>query len=164
MNDADNITVEWVSAATDDVRALVGELDRTLAAEYSPEQRHGLALDAIFAPNIRFFLARLNGVAVGCGGVALFADFAEVKRMYVREVARGRGVAQALLGRIEKGAREAGVVVLRLEAGDRQIAALRFYQRAGFHLRGVFGAYATMPPHAIVTSVFLEKRLDAPAG
>ena len=34
--------------------------------------------------------------------MALFADFAEVKRMYVRDAARGRGVAQALLARIDR--------------------------------------------------------------
>ena len=164
MSDVDKITIECVSAATDDVRALIGELDRTLAAEYQPEQRHGLALDAIFTPNVRFFLAYLNGRSEGCGGVALFADFAEVKRMYVREVARGRGVAQALLARIEREARDAGFRVLRLETGGRQIAALRLYQRTGFHVRAAFGAYATMPPQAIATSVFLEKRLGAPAG
>src|SRR6266404_8864444 len=87
--------------------ALVGELDQILSAEYTLEQRHGLALDAIFAPNIRFFVARLNAAAVGCGGVAFFADFAEVKRMYVREVVLGRGVAQALLARIEEEASNA---------------------------------------------------------
>ena len=59
MSSADEITVELVAAATNDVRALVGELDQVLSAQYTPEQRHGLALDAIFAPNIRFFLARL---------------------------------------------------------------------------------------------------------
>jgi putative acetyltransferase len=114
VNSADQITVELVPDATDEVRALIGELDRILSAEYTPEQRHGLALDAIFKPDIRFFLARLNGTAVGCGGVAFFAEFAEVKRMYVRDVARGRGVAQALLARIEREAREAGFVLLKL--------------------------------------------------
>jgi putative acetyltransferase len=74
------ITVELASAATDEVRILVGELEQVLAAEYPPEQRHGL-LDAIFQPHIRFFVARLDGAAMGCGGVAFFADFAEVKRM-----------------------------------------------------------------------------------
>ena len=64
-SDGDRITIERVSGATDDVRALIGELDQALAAEYPPEQRHGLALDAVFAPNIRFFLGYLNGVAVG---------------------------------------------------------------------------------------------------
>jgi putative acetyltransferase len=162
VSSADNITVELVAGATADVRTLIGELDRTLSAEYPPVQRHGLALDAIFKPNIRFFLAQLNGVAVGCGGVALFADFAEVKRMYVRDIARGRGVAQALLARIEREARNAGVVLLRLETGVRQIPALRFDQRAGFQTCAAFGAYATMAAQA-VASALLQKQLRAPA-
>src|SRR6202012_100938 len=106
------------------VRKLIAELDQTLSAEYPPEQRHGLALDAIFQPHVRFFVARLNGEAVGCGGGALFDGFAEVKRMYVREAARGHGVAQALLQQLEAEARKAGLSVLRLETGDQQHAAM----------------------------------------
>src|SRR5215475_13847294 len=101
------IRIEAVPVPTDEVVELIGELDQVLSAEYPPEQRHGLAIDAIFQPHVRFFLARLRGTAVGCGGVALFADFAEVKRMYVRDAARGQGVAQALLARLEAVAREA---------------------------------------------------------
>ena len=161
MNGVDQITVELVPNGTDDVRGLIGELDGVLSTEYPPEQRHGLVLDALFKPDIRFFLARLNGLAVGCGGVAFFADFGEVKRMYVRDVVRGRGVAQALLARIERETLEAGFALLRLETGVRQTAALRFYRRAGFRDCAAFGAYATMAPQAIVTSVFLQKRLGA---
>jgi putative acetyltransferase len=157
VSSADQISVELARCATDDVRSLIAELDQILWAEYTPEQRHGLALDAIFNSNIQFFLARLNGVAVGCGGVALFRDFAEVKRMYVRDAARGRGVAQALLARIEKEARGAGLLLLRLETGERQIAALRFYQRAGFETCAAFGAYAKMAQQAVATSVFPPK-------
>ena len=159
MRSADEITVELVPKATDDVRALIDELDRILSAEYPPEQRHGLALDAIFTPDTRFFLACLNGAAAGCAGVAFFADCAEVKRMYVRETARGRGVAQALLARIEEEARDRGFVLLKLETGVRQTAALRLYERAGFQPCEAFGAYATMPPQAVATSVFLQKQL-----
>jgi len=59
VDGADEITVELVSDATDEVRALIGELERVLAAEYAPEHRHGLALDEIFKPDVRFsWLAR----------------------------------------------------------------------------------------------------------
>jgi putative acetyltransferase len=159
VNKGAGVEIEPITKATDDVRLLIGELDQVLAAEYLPEQQHGLALEALFQPHIRFFLARLNGVAIGCGGIALFDDFAEVKRMYVRETARGRGVAQALLTRIETEARVAGCVVLRLETGERQVAALRFYARAGFRPCAAFGDYAAMRPEAIATSIFMEKRL-----
>jgi putative acetyltransferase len=159
MSNDNTVRVEAALTATDEVRALIGELETVLAAEYSPEQRHGLSIDAIFQPHIRFFLARLRGAAVGCGGVALFADFAEIKRMYVRDVARGQGVADAIVARIEREARDAGLSMLRLETGDRQVAALRFYARAGFHRCPAFGAYTLMAPTSIATSVFFEKRI-----
>jgi putative acetyltransferase len=154
------IEIILMSAATDEVRQLVGELDQVLSAEYPPEQRHGLTLDAIFQPSMRFFIARVDGELAGCGGMALFSDFAEVKRMYVRDRARGRGVAQALLQRIERDALAAGVTRLRLETGDRQQAAMRLYERAGFRRCAPFGPYAAMPPQAIATSVFYEKLLS----
>jgi putative acetyltransferase len=152
-------TVERVSAPTDDVRALVDELERSLASEYSADQRHGLSVDAIFQPHIEFFIARLDGDAVGCGGVAFYEAYGEVKRMYVRERARGRGIAQALLARIETAMRARGLSVLRLETGSRQIAAMRLYERAGFHACAAFGEYASMTPVEIETSRFYEKRL-----
>lgn len=153
------LTLTLATAPDDDVRALVGELEAVLSAEYRPEQRHGLSLDAIFRPHLRFFVAHLGGAAVGCGGVALFPDFAEVKRMYVRPAVRGRGVAQAVLARLEDEARHAGLSVLRLETGTRQYDALRLYERAGFAACGAFGDYARMPPSAIETSLFYEKKL-----
>src|SRR5215470_16260994 len=105
------ISVEPIASPSAEVRALVAELEEVLAAEYPPEQRHGLPIEAIFQPHIRFFVARLDGRAVGCGGVALFGGFAEVKRMYVRPEARGRGVADAVLARIEAEARGVGITV-----------------------------------------------------
>lgn len=145
---------------TEDVRTLVGELEGILAQDYTAEQRHGLSLDAIFQPHIRFFVARVDGAPVGCGGVALFSDFAEVKRMYVREAARGKGVAQALLDRIERGTREAGLDLLRLETGNRAYSAIGFYERSGFGRCDAFGVYATMAPARIATSLFYEKKLS----
>jgi putative acetyltransferase len=163
MSDSNDVQIEIALTPTDEVRTLVGELETVLAAEYPPEQRHGLNLAAIFQPHIRFFIVRLRGAAVGCGGVARFADYAEVKRMYVREDARGQGVADAILARIEDETRNAGLSVLRLETGDRQLAAMRFYARAGFRQCPAFGDYASMAPQSIATSVFFEKRVGSPA-
>ncbi|HJT42654.1 MAG TPA: GNAT family N-acetyltransferase [Rhizomicrobium sp.] len=141
----------------DDVRRLVEELDDELGALYPPEQRHGLDLDAIFAPHIRFFVARRDGAAVGCGGVALFADFAEVKRMYVRPEVRGKGAANAIMDALIAEARGVGLSLLRLETGSRSLAAIHFYRRNGFQLCDAFEPYASLPPHRIAGSVFLEK-------
>jgi putative acetyltransferase len=152
-----SVTVSLVSAPTDTVRLLIGELEDVLSAEYPPENRHGLPLEAIFQPHVRFFVATLDGDPVGCGGVALFDGFAEVKRMYVRPVARGQGVARAILDRLEAETRAANLPVLRLETGDKQTDALRLYYRYGFTDCGPFGHYAALPPRAIAASIFLEK-------
>jgi putative acetyltransferase len=160
MREAQSILIERATTPTAEVRALIGELDAELSRHYPPEQRHGLRLDAIFQPHLRFFVAWWNGIASGCGGVALFADFAEVKRMYVREAARGRGVADAILARLVAEASDAGLNLLRLETGARQQAAIRFYQRTGFTPCPAFEPYSSMPPGDIAASVFLERRLQ----
>jgi putative acetyltransferase len=114
------ITIEQISEPTPELRALIGELDDVLNAAYEPHQRHGLAIAQLFEPHVRFFLARLDGAAVACGGVALFDDYAEVKRMYTRPAVRGRGVAKAVLRRLEDEARVSGKAVVRLETGQHQ--------------------------------------------
>ncbi len=157
----DDVSIRTAVAPDDDVRVLISELDETLSREYPPEQRHGLTLDAIFRPNVVFFVASLSGAAAGCGGVAFFEDYAEVKRMYVREAARGRGVARALLARIETETLARGYEVLRLETGDRLLAAMQLYESAGFRSCASFGQYAAMTPSEIGRSRFFEKRLHA---
>ena len=146
-------------APTREVEELLTELDEILGAAYAPEQRHPLSIDRLFQPDIRFYLARLDGEVMGCGGVALFDDYAELKRMYAREPARGRGIGKALLARLEAEARNAGKRLLRLETGIHQTTAIALYERWGFRRRGPFSHYAELPPNAIATSVFYEKPL-----
>jgi putative acetyltransferase len=154
-----SITIERAAEATPEVRDLIGELNDVLGAAYEDHQRHGLSLAQLFEPHVRFFLARRNGLAVGCGGVAMFDDYAEVKRMYTRPAARGGGVGKALLRRIEDEARRAEKPLLCLETGIHQREAIGLYERAGFRPRGPFGPYAAMPARNIETSLFFEKTL-----
>jgi putative acetyltransferase len=156
-----NLTIERVTEPTTEVRDLIGELDAVLGAAYEPHQRHGLVIAQLFDPHVRFFLARLDGAAVACGGVALFDDYAEVKRMYTRPPVRGRGIAKTVLARLEQEARAGGKPVLRLETGQLQPEAVGLYRRAGFVSCGAFGNYAQMPARDIELSLFFEKRLTS---
>lgn len=151
------VTIERVAAATEEIRQLLAELDQALSGPYLPEQRHALSVDQLFEDNVRFFAARLDGVPVGCGGVAFYEGFAEVKRMFTRPTARRKGVAAALLQRLEAEARAEGHSVLRLETGMYQDEAIGFYERAGFERCAAFGDYLDLSPQGIETSVFYEK-------
>jgi putative acetyltransferase len=155
-----DISIERVNSATQEVAELLAELDAALAGPYSADQRHAVSIDQLFVPSIRFFVARLDGVAVGCGGVAILDGYAEVKRMYTKSALRRQGIAAAVLRRIESEARASGATILRIETGAYQHESLKFYEHAGFCRRGPFGPYAEMPPHAIETSLFYEKSLQ----
>lgn len=127
---------------------------------YPPESNHYLDIAALKGPDIRFFVARQSGVAIGCGAIWLRPDgfgpdgFGEVKQMYVDPAARGLGVARKLLERIEATARQANLTILRLETGAYSHDALRLYHAAGFVERGPFAEYRPDP-----MSVFMEKPL-----
>src|SRR5207247_81733 len=79
-------------------------------------------------PHGAFFVAYLGGEPVGCGGWRSFpgagAPAAEIKRMYVRPVARGRGVALAVLRAVEESARGYGCERAILETGAAQPEAI----------------------------------------
>lgn len=154
-----SLAIEHVPTLTEDACALIEELEAELSADYPAQQRHGLAVEAVFQPHIAFFVAQFDGEPVGCGGVAFENGWAEVKRMYVRPSARGRGVAKAILARLEDEARHRGVMRMVLETGDVLHAAIRLYQSAGFRPCGSFGAYSAMPANSVARSRFFEKSL-----
>lgn len=151
------VVIEQAQAPTAEIVELLGELDAELSGPYAADQRHALSVEKLFQPGVRFFVARLDGAAVACGGVGFYDGYAELKRMYSRPSVRGRGVAKAILGRLEAEARAAGAPLLRIETGVYQAEALRFYEGAGYRRCGPFGPYAAMPARAIETSIFYEK-------
>ena len=154
-----SLIVHHVPALTDEARTLILELEAELSGLYTAEQRHGLTPNEVFRAGVLFFVAHLDGVADGCGGIAIEGDFGELKRMYVRPQARHRGVARAILDTLDEVARDRGVRRLALETGDMLHAAIRFYERAGFTRCAPFGAYARMSSAVIERSVFLDKRI-----
>jgi putative acetyltransferase len=140
-----------------DARRLIGALDTHLAAKYPPEQRFGPNLKVEhLAPGLgTFVIARLRGVAVGCGAVRRRDEKTlEVKRMYVDPEVRGRGVAKEILDRLEADARAMGASRLVLETGIYQEEAIGLYRRVGFSVIDCFGEYAGVP-----TSVCFEKAI-----
>lgn len=84
-------------------------------------------------PHGRLLLAYLDGKPAGCVALRDLGDGAcEMKRMFVPETFRGRGVGRALAERIIAEAREAGYRAMRLDTSRRQSEATRLYERAGF--------------------------------
>jgi putative acetyltransferase len=137
-----------------EIKRLIAEADAYSNSLYPPESRHPVSPDELIGLGIRFFVARADGVAVGCAALLRNGADAELKRMFVLERARGIGVGRAILRAVETAAIADGARVLRLESGIRNAEALGLYRRSGYLDRGPFGAYRHDP-----LSVYMEKQL-----
>jgi GNAT superfamily N-acetyltransferase len=131
---------------TPDAIALIAELEAHLDPLYPRESRHGYSVEKLIAQAVAFFVLRENETPAGCGGIQLYGtEYGELKRMYVRPQFRGFGFGKLLLDYLEGYARLQGIMVLRLETGIRQAAAIRLYESAGFQRIPPFGEYHEDP-------------------
>ena len=153
--DERKIVVTPVNPRRPSVVTLIEELDRHLGRLYPAESNYLMDLDALSAPDVRFFAANEGDDVLGCGAIKLFEDYAEVKRVYVASRARGRGVALRILRALEAATREAGLKIMRLETGIYQPDAIALFEKAGFRRCSSFGDYPKDDPY----SVFMERHL-----
>ncbi len=128
-----------VPPASDLLAAMVAEISAMYDARLdAPDLPTATAAD-FSPPGGACVVGYLDGEAVCVGGVKRLDDTAaEIKRMYVREDMRGRGVARALLAALEDAARSLGYAVARLDTGPKQPAAERMYRAAGYAPIGNF--------------------------
>ncbi|MFE5670801.1 GNAT family N-acetyltransferase [Agromyces sp. NPDC056523] len=111
------------------------------------------------APGTLVYVARGHdgealGVAAIVDGGDVDDDRGELRRMYVDPVARGRGIASALIERIETDAAARGLREIVLEAGRLHHPALALYAKHGYRRVERFGRYLNEP-----TSVCMAKSL-----
>src|SRR2546426_5759604 len=117
----------------DDVMRLLAALDAYLESLYPPESNHILDVDTLCAPDIRFFVARREGEAVGGGALRIDSTgYGEVKRIVGPPEARGQKLGRVILMRIEEQATREGLKWMRLETGIHQAEALALYRGAGY--------------------------------
>jgi putative acetyltransferase len=150
-----DVTIQIERPDQPDVVALLAASDRYTAALYPAESNHMLDVAGLLLPEVTFVVARLDGKALGCASLVKKSDdYAEIKRMYVDDAARGSGLGKRLMAALNEQAGHLGVDYLRLETGIHQPEAIALYHRDGFSDIGPFGDYQ---PDAL--SIFMEKRL-----
>lgn len=152
------ITVAEIDPGEEGVRVLIAKLDAYQLSLYPSESNHLDSAKLLRQDHIHLFAAKDGNAIVGCGAVKVFDDYAELKRMYVLESHRGRGVARLLLDRLEREALASGCVRVCLETGILQTVALTFYRSNDYVEREPFATYEPDP-----LSVFMEKTLSRPA-
>jgi DNA-binding MarR family transcriptional regulator/GNAT superfamily N-acetyltransferase len=132
-----HLTIEMVDPASREAQWCVGqyfaEIDALFATGYDPSKAVAVGAADLTPPRGAFLVARLHGHPIGCGGVKLPAgEPAFLKRMWVTPSARGLGVADLLLQRLEEIAREAGATAVTLDTNSKLTAAGRLYATRGY--------------------------------
>ncbi len=115
------------------IQAYFSELQQRFDGGFDPALTVSAHPEELLPPAGYFFLARLDGAAIGCGAVKLQGGgVGEIKRMWVSTGARGLGIAQRLLQALEAQAAAAGVDVLHLDTNASLVEARALYARNGY--------------------------------
>lgn len=137
------LTVERIDHEDPRLHLLVDELDQELKDRYPEEPVFGLDFSDPSVKEVRFAIALYHNQPVGCGALRpMEASVMELKRFYVQQAYRGRGIASRLLQCMEQLAEEEGCTILRLQTGIRQPEAISLYQKFGYHRIACYGEYA----------------------
>ena len=121
---------------------------------YDPADCFTPPVSALANPDMRFRVARVDGMIAGMAALRLDDGWGEVKAVFTDPAMRGKGVARALMEELEQVARDEGLPRLRLETGNLHKDALIFYPRLGWVEIPRFDPY---PENE--TSIFFEKVL-----
>ncbi len=135
-----------------DARRLIAALHQEYVCRYGSDDATPMEVSEFVAPRGTFVVGYLDGAAIACGGWRShdpgpeFAEGdAEIKRMYVVPVARGRGLSRVLLAELERRAAAAGRRRLVLETGIRLPEAIGLYVSSGYSEIPRFGVYRDDP-------------------
>ncbi len=124
-----------------DFRQLVALLDADLAIRDGAEHAFYAPFNKVDAIR-EVVVAYEDEFAVGCGAFREYErDVAEIKRMYVREEKRGRGVAGKILVELETWAKELNFAECILETGVKQPEAIALYRKSGYEITPSYGQY-----------------------
>jgi putative acetyltransferase len=155
------------SPLTDEMRALISELNTLLLSLTPAEACHHMSVEDMAGEETTVFAARdvETGTLLACGALRRHpGGIGEVKRMYTRPDAQGHGIGGKILAEIETLARYDGLEKLMLETGIDYLAAARVYRRAGFIRCGPVLDYPDTPHTAFLKNRFsLTRDANSPA-
>lgn len=138
-----------------DFQNLVRELDKELAIRDGAEHAYYAQFNKIDAIK-HVVVAYENDVAVGCGAIKSFDENSmEVKRMFVPEDRRGKGIASLVLSELENWTAELNYQKCVLETGYKQPEAIALYRKNGYSQIPNYGQYIGMD-----NSICFEKVIE----
>lgn len=137
-----------------DFQTLVYELDAYLAIRNGEDNDFFVQFNKIdLLKNV--VLVYQNEIPVGCGAIKeMESGVMEIKRMFVPQEFRGKGIAKLVLSELENWAKELGYKKSVLETGKDMVDAVGLYQKCNYQIIPNYGPYKEVD-----TSICFEKTL-----
>jgi putative acetyltransferase len=124
-----------------DFRSLVVLLDADLQERYGEQQSFFSQFNKLDHIH-HVIVAYENNQPIGCGAFKEYElGVAEIKRMFVKQQHRGKGIAGQILAALEQWAKEEGFKSCILETAIKQPEAIRVYEREGYKIIPNYGQY-----------------------
>jgi GNAT superfamily N-acetyltransferase len=154
--------VAWAGHQLTDLGMRFSNLDDAMEAHHAAFRAE---LPRLLGPRGQLLLVRLHGEPVGLGALKpVDASTAEIKRMYVRQHARGHGLGRELLEQLLAAARDEHYQVARLETLPFMTEAQALYESLGFRDTPIFeGSEAAISGFEQYTR-YMELPLDGRAS
>lgn len=149
-----DITLKRTDSDNKDFAQLIRQLDKDLYNRYESVQAAYDAYNKIESIDT-VIIAYHNNQPVGCGCFKTYSrDAVEMKRMFVGENFRGKGISKKILKALEVWASELGFSRAILETGTKQQEAIGLYQKSGYKQIENYGQYKDM-----IFSICYEKEI-----
>lgn len=121
------------AAAQACVEAYYTELATRFPDGFDPTISATVDYDGLAPPEGQFLIVEFEGEALGCGAVRrLEPGIGEIKRMWIAEELRGKGVGQAMLNALEHWALQLDLPTVRLDTSKHLTAAIAMYRANGY--------------------------------
>lgn len=129
-----------------EVTSLIDELQQEYVRRYGSMDVASVDAGEFLPPEGLFLVCLVDGAPAAMGGWRRHEPGAvEIKRMYVREAMRRRGLARLVLAELERTASVAGHRRVVLNTGQEQPEAVALYESSGYRPTDGFGHYAGAP-------------------
>jgi GNAT superfamily N-acetyltransferase len=130
-----------------DAQKLIAELQQVYVVRYGDVDATPVDPAEFAAPEGYFAVGYVDNIPVACGGWRHHPAMGgvEIKRMYVIDGYRGRGLSRAVLAHLEETARAAGHRRMVLETGAKQPEAIALYTSSGYTEIEKYGVYKNEP-------------------
>lgn len=137
-------------------RELIRELDAEFWVRYPDEQQNFEPFNTV-DDQARVLIAYEGDQPIGCGCFRPMKDditAIEIKRMYVRDAFRSKGIGKSILAELESWAVAEGFKHSLLETGVRQPEAVAAYEKSGYTRIPNYGPYV-----GVALSICMRKEL-----